>query len=254
MRLSARPVVADPDLGATRGYADRYDPDTHFDRWYTDATARQLVGYLEPGDRILELGSASGRMTEAMCAVGAVVSGIERSREYVERARNRNLVGASYEVEDFEEWVVNAVRRDSVRFDHVVVTNVVHELRSPEATLRCCARLLEPGGRLHVTLQNPESIHRLTGQALGLIEDLRDITLEGRDLLSLRIYDAEELSGLIVDSGFEIVARHGVMLKPFPNAEMSLLTDEQLEGLIDVGPKFPEHCALNYLVAGRRND
>jgi 2-polyprenyl-3-methyl-5-hydroxy-6-metoxy-1,4-benzoquinol methylase len=235
------------------GYSARYDPDEHFDHWYTDATARQLVEYLTPGDEVLEFGSATGRMTDAMCRAGAVVLGVEQSGQYIDRARARSSVRACYVRDDFERWV--GVSRESLarRFDHVVATNVVHEVHDLSGLLDGCAGLLTRDALLHISLQNPQSIHRLVGRALGQIQDLREVAPEGQDLLTLRIYGVEELVSLIVAAGFEIVARHGVMLKPFPNAQMEKLSVDQLEGLVAAGPSLPDNCAMNYLVARHRD-
>lgn len=233
------------------GYSDRYDPDEHFDHWYTDATARQLVEYLTPGDEILELGSATGRMTDAMCRSGAVVLGIEQSRRYIDRALARGSIRACYVPADFERWVEASREPLAHRFDHVVATNVVHEVHDLPGLLDGCADLLGRDALLHLSLQNPQSIHRLVGRALGQIDDLCEVSPEGQDLLTLRIYDVEELVSLVEAAGFEVVARHGVMLKPFPNAEMERLSVDQLEGLVAAGPSLPGHCAMNYLVARR---
>lgn len=231
----------------TDGYADRYDPDTHFDRWYTDATAAAIAPTIRSGDHVLELGCATGRMTEALCARGAHVTAVEHSETYLERARDRGL-DAQFEHGDIERWLRDATRA-GLRFDHIVATNVVHELHDLDAVFAACRRLVRVDGALHVTLQNPESIHRLTGRALGIIVDLSEVTAEGRDLLTLAIHDADQLTHALSRAGFVVVARRGIMLKPFPNHEMAQLSDDQLRGLVAVARDFPDHSAMNHLVA-----
>lgn len=239
-------TIADPPR-LTDGYADRYDPDTHFDHWYTDATAAAIAPTIRNGDRVLELGCATGRMTEALCARGAHVTAVEHSGTYLDRARRRGLP-ARFEHADIEQWVVDATDTGE-RFDHVLATNVVHELTDLDRVLTACRQLVHVDGTLHVTLQNPASIHRLTGRALGVIVHLDEVTPEGRDLLTLRIHDADQLTHALSRAGFVVVARHGIMLKPFPNHEMALLSDAQLRGLVAVARDFPEHSAMNHLVA-----
>lgn len=231
-------------------YADRYDPDTHFDRWYTDATAAQITEWIEPGQEVLELGAATGRMTEALTGAGAHVIGIEHSADYLAIARDR-ATRADFHRADIETWAETAAG-GALRFDHIVATNVVHELEDVDALFHHCRRLARPRALLHVSLQNPASIHRLTGVALGVIDDPAEVTPEGRDLLTRRLYDADELSELMGAAGFEVIDRRGVMLKPFPNARMAELSDDQLRGLVAVGPLFPEHAAMNYLIGMAR--
>ena len=229
------------------GYADRYDPDTHFDRWYTDATADAIAPTIRNGDRVLELGCATGRMTEALCERGADVTAVEHSETYLERASRRGL-DARFVHADIEAWLADAVH-DGLRFDHILATNVVHELRDLDAVFAACRRLVRVDGAMHVTLQNPESIHRLTGRALGLIVDLAEVTPEGHDLLTLQIHDADQLTYALSRAGFVVVGRHGIMLKPFPNHEMAALTEAQLRGLVAVAKEFPDHSAMNHLIA-----
>ena len=136
-----------------------------------------------------------------------------------------------------------------MHFDHIVATNVVHELRHLTAVFAACRTLISSDGALHVTVQNPQSVHRLTGRALGVIADLTEITAEGRDLLTLQIHDSDQLAHALTRAGFVVVGRHGIMLKPFPNHEMARLTDDQLRGLVAVAKEFPDHSAMNHLVA-----
>ena len=76
-------------MSAVVDYAETYDPDLDFDSWYTDATAAAVVEHLRPGDRVLELGCATGRMTSRMVAAGVDVLGVDRSATYVARAERR---------------------------------------------------------------------------------------------------------------------------------------------------------------------
>ncbi|MEZ5179034.1 MAG: class I SAM-dependent methyltransferase [Acidimicrobiales bacterium] len=129
-------------------YADRYDPDEDFDRWYTLATARS-GRWIRPGDAVLELGCATGLMTAAFVDHGAVVTAVDHAPTYLERARARELPGATF----VEHDIVTVERPD--RFRHVVVANVAHEVPDPARLFRTAAEHLVPGGLLHVTLQNP---------------------------------------------------------------------------------------------------
>ncbi len=230
------------------GYADRYDPDTHFDHWYTDATATLISGHIGPGDHVLELGSATGRMTEVLCAAGAQVTGIEHSAAYIARAQDRQLATATFHQADIADWLADAVAPPG-GFKHVVATNILHELEDLDAVMAACRRLGGPRSMMHVSLQNPSSVHRLTGRALGLIDDLAAVTDKGRSLNTLEIHDSPRLESALNAAGYDVVSRHGVMLKPFPNHEMSQLSDRQILGLIAVGSDFPDHCAINYLAA-----
>jgi SAM-dependent methyltransferase len=231
-------------------YAGTYDPDTDFDRHYTLATARLIKQRIAAGGgspaRVLELGCATGLMTSAIADGEVTVLGIDRSAEYLERARARGLAGARFELGDLD----GLERSPAVgeRFDHVLATNVLHELGDPVAFLRACRGLLAPGGLVHVTLQNPASIHRLCALELGLIESLDEVSPRGERWGTRGLWSVEQLEGLAGEAGLVTVAREGVMLKPLPNAEMAELDERAIEGFVLAARHLPEHCAMNYLV------
>jgi 2-polyprenyl-3-methyl-5-hydroxy-6-metoxy-1,4-benzoquinol methylase len=235
------PVSADT---AARDYSDRYDPDLHIDRIYSDETAQAIAEWIRPGDRLLEFGSATGRMSERFARAGAVVTGVERSQTYIARAVARTIPDAVFLCGDIVGF------QSSIRFDHVTATNVIHELDDPVGFLRECRSLLAPHGRVHVSLQNPNSIHRQIGFALGQIESLTQITAEGAALHSLELHDRDGLERLGRAAGLRVVQHRGIVLKPLPNSLMASLPENILAGFAAVADRVPDLCSMNYLVFG----
>ncbi|HEY7933613.1 MAG TPA: class I SAM-dependent methyltransferase [Solirubrobacteraceae bacterium] len=224
-------------------YADTYDPDTDFDRHYTLATADRIRQRLAPGSRVLELGCAAGLMTSAIADGTVTVLGIDRSEDYLQRARARELPGSCFVLGDLD-----ALEDSPERFDHILATNVLHELRDPLAFLSACGKRLSPSGLVHVTLQNPLSIHRLCALELGLIESLTEISQRGAQWGTRGLWSAQELQALAAEAGLQTVTCEGIMLKPLPNAQMAELSEEILEGFARAARHLPGHCAMNYLV------
>lgn len=221
-------------------YSTTYDPDQDFDRWYTIATAASIQSRLSSTDGVLELGCATGLMTELLAPFSSEIVGVDRSREYLDRARQRNIPNATFHEADIVDF------GDGRHFDHVVATNVLHEVPDAELFLSRCLTHLAPRGRLHVSLQNPYSIHRLAGFEMGLIDDVLAISERGMQFDTLRMMDRSSLEEVFARAGFRIVSHEGVMLKPAPNAQMALLPDEVLHGFIAVAKHFPDHSAMNY--------
>ncbi len=230
----------------TRDYTGVYDPDTDFDRRYTVATAARIAERVEPGQRVLELGCATGLMTGALAEAGARVTAIDRSEGYLARARERlgeraTLIRAGLEDEGWEAQA-------GAGFDHVLACNLIHELDDPVALLARARAVLAPHGLVHLTLQNPDSIHRLVALEMGLIDDLRDISERGRRYGTLGLWTAGELEDLARDAGLGVVTREGVMLKPLPNSMMAALPADVLDGFERAARHLPGHCAMTYLV------
>jgi 2-polyprenyl-3-methyl-5-hydroxy-6-metoxy-1,4-benzoquinol methylase len=227
------------------GYDDRYDPDTDFDRWYTKGTGAAIVRFLRPGQTVLELGCATGAMTAQFVEAGVSVLAVDRSAPYLERARARHLAGVEFVEGDISTLVLDRT------FDHVVAANVAHEVPDLPSFLGACARHVAVDGHVHVSLQNPQSLHRLLGRAMGMIDDLKAVSARGERFETLRLLDADDLAAEATSVGLRCVHREGVMVKPLANAGMSALGDDVLEGFIELAADLPDHCAMNYLVFRR---
>ena len=155
-------------------YTSIYDPDTDFDAVYTRATGRRIAAKIRPGDRVLEPGCATGLMTAELAATGACVVAVDRSAEYLARMRERALPAVSTVCADVDTDALPAGP-----FEHVVATNLLHELADPGAFLLNAAAVLAPGGLIHVSLPNPTSLHRLIALDMGWIADLETISERG---------------------------------------------------------------------------
>lgn len=106
----------------------------------------------------LEVGCGSGWMLSALRQHGYQVVGNERTFQGAAFAKS---------VLDFPIFVgsLEALRPGS-HFDMIILFQVLEHLGDPLATLRQCARLLKPGGRVVIAVPNLESWQaRLTGPA-----------------------------------------------------------------------------------------
>jgi SAM-dependent methyltransferase len=227
---------------ATLDYSATYDPDRDFDSVYTLATGRRIAASLAPEERVLELGCATGLMTSQLAGDRREVLAVDRSLPYLDRLRARALDGVTAVLADVDSF------DPGLDFDHVVMTSLLHEVADPTALLARARGWLAPGGRVHVTLQNPNSIHRLTAVEMGLIESAAATSERGERYGTRRMLDADSLMAIGADAGLRVRERGGIMLKPLPNAEMAALDDAVLEGFERVARHFPEHCAMTYLV------
>jgi SAM-dependent methyltransferase len=224
-------------------YSAVYDPDADVDRLLTDATGAAIARFVRPGDRILELGCATGRMTAALVASGARVVAADRAEAYLERLLTRGLDG----VEVWHGDLDGALPAGT--FEHVVAANVLHEVADPVGLLARAAGRLVDRGLVHVTLQNPDSLHRLVAREMGLLDDLAAVSERGARFGTRRLWSADALEALMGEAGLRTVHREGLVLKPLPNALLAGLPEEVLAGLAACGRYAGEHAAMTYLAA-----
>lgn len=230
---------------ATLDYSAAYDPDADFDAVYTRATGRRIAQALRPGQRVLELGCATGLMTTLLAGEERALLAVDRSAPYLQRLRSRGLDGVTTLLADVDAFAPEE------RFDHVVATNLLHEVADPGALLARAGGWLAPGGRLHVTLPNPRSLHRLVAYEMGLIERLDALSERGERFGTKRALDADALAALAAEAGLRVAAREGIFLKPLPNDRMAQLDAAVLEGFERAARHLPELCAMSYLVLER---
>ena len=121
--------------------AEKYDNRYH---WVTDYGS-SLVSLLDPkpGERILDFGCGTGRLTHEIASAGAYVVGIDSSPEMIAQAR-KNYPDIRFELAD------GLTFRSSEPFDAVFSNAVLHWVRPPEKAAESIAALLKPGGRLVV--------------------------------------------------------------------------------------------------------
>jgi SAM-dependent methyltransferase len=130
-----------------RGSPGETDPADHFQKWQPEAERRleNLKPWLREGMSVLEVGSSTGFLLDAIAPhVGSVV-GVEPGEQYRDYANSRGI-----ETHPLFEDISDR------RFDLVISYYVVEHLRDPIGELQRWHALLNPGGRCAVEVPNVE--------------------------------------------------------------------------------------------------
>jgi 2-polyprenyl-3-methyl-5-hydroxy-6-metoxy-1,4-benzoquinol methylase len=231
----------------TTDYSNEYDPDLDFDRWYTALSARRIAKALRPGDQVLEFGSATNLLTQSLSGCGCDFVCIERSERFVSRALARKLPGVKVvhsTIESFES---------SDTFDHVLAINVLHEIEEQRVVIKHLMKFMRPEGLLHITLPNPQSLHRLSALGSGMISGLCELSARGRKYQTLRLQYADEFVRLMAELQLIETSRQPVLIKPIPNASMEQLSEELIEAYDALSLELPEFGAMTYFVFRKNN-
>ena len=221
-------------------YTHAYDPDTDFDAVYTRATGDAIARWVRPGDRLLELGCATGLMTATFAAAGARVTAVDRAPHYLDRLRDRGLPHVTPVLCDLAgAWP------EATGFDHVVATSLLHQIDDPAAFLRAAAARLAPAGQLHVSVPNPRSLHRLVAYEMGTLPSLDRLSALNETNQVLRVLDRGGIEDVAAEAGLQVAHHEGVVLKPLPNNAMAALPADVLEGFVRAAKHVPALCAMD---------
>lgn len=108
----------------------------------------KLLGLVEPGARVLDVGCSSGTLARLLMQKGCTVYGIERDPEAAAQART---VCADVIVGDLETMDLPFGEET---FDAIVCGDVIEHLRAPDEALRRLQPVLRKGGLLALTTPN----------------------------------------------------------------------------------------------------
>lgn len=123
---------------SSRWDAALYD-EKHSFVWKMAAGLLELLE-AKSGERILDVGCGTGHLTEQIASKGATVTGVDRSPEMIQQAREAHP-GIHFEVMDARELAFEE------KFDAVFSNATLHWIKEPERVIEGIARVSRPGGR-----------------------------------------------------------------------------------------------------------
>ncbi len=203
-------------------------------KWHVDGNA-------------LELGSADGIMTQKLCSDFNELTVIDGSQLFLDQlVKKVNEANIKVVCSLFEEY------NTSERYDTIFMTHILEHLDDPILVLKKAKEWLTDNGRVIVAVPNANSLHRLIGVKLGMIERPDSLNNQDIKLGHKRVYTPSLLKDHITNSGLQIVHFGGQMLKPLSNRQIEeQWSDELINAFFDLGDDMPEFCSEIFLVAGK---
>jgi 2-polyprenyl-3-methyl-5-hydroxy-6-metoxy-1,4-benzoquinol methylase len=204
------------------------------------------------GDNCLEFGPADGESTQYLLPCFPRVVAVEGADNFVDQVRQRfrEQVEAGQLILHhslFEEFWTEE------KFDAIFANHILEHLSEPVGFLRYASQFLKPDGVLVVIVPNAQSLHRLVGVKMGLLDVPHSLSPQDLRLGHQRVYYPQELYNDIYKSNLQIVEHGGIFLKPLSNKQIQDTWDEQLmDGYYELGKDFPEHTSEIYAVCKTR--
>jgi len=144
--------------------------------WYRELHVEWVEALpLVPGQRVLEVGCGPGALAEHLAGRQLLVTGVDRSRRMVRRARRRR---GGLEVQRGD---ATRLPFPAASFDHALAASVINATADPGSVLREMARVTKPQGTVSFLVPSPQ----MTGEAAATFADRRELADRSRAALLL---------------------------------------------------------------------
>ena len=207
----------------------------------------ELSGETQPD--ILEIGLGAGDVTLMLARrfdhLTCIDADSETCTQVLDRLEESGLNHVQVTASTFEE-----AELEKSAFDHIVLLGILEHLKDPVSVLKGIAPSLRTGGRLHITVNLAHSIHRLLGEAMGMISNVEELSDSDIRLGHYRVYTLEELRSHVSDAGLEVVHEQPFYMKPLPTSMLNDVPMEVHQGLNILGQKYPEFASYVYMEVG----
>ncbi len=202
---------------------DPSDPTKSFDYWFKRLEADAVLPWLAGGE-VLELGGATGELTSLLVDSVDSYTIVEGSSVNVAVLRER--LPSVHVIEGL--WEQYEPERT---FTDIVLFEALEHYDVPVRLLERCATWLEPGGRIHISVPNGNSLHRQVAVEMGMQPEPTTLNDSDRAQGHLRNYTTETLTADIQAAGLRVVHSRGLFLKLVPNRMMLDWNEELIRGI-----------------------
>lgn len=234
--LTAKNLIEDLAAG--------YEVAKDFDYYNTKLASRLICPYCI-GKKVLEIGSATGEMTEDLLSVAQSITVIEPSKVYcslLEKKFGERLTIVNEFIED-TSGVFDT--------DIIVIASLLHHMDDPLSLLCSLRKRMQDHALILATVPNMTSLHRRIGVKSRLLRDVYDTSERNARFAQPGRFDKDSFSEIFVEAGFELIESFGYMLKPFSNEQMMSLKLEWdvINALFELGKEFGELASQLFVCA-----
>ena len=221
-------------------YSDFYDPDFGYDAIISDETAKTIEKYVEKGTSILDIGCGTGRVSSRFRSNKITL--LDQSKKYLEIASKK------VNLENIMQGKFLDLNIDK-KFDNIFILNFIHEQENTHLIIEKARKLLDTNGKIFISFPNPQSLHRLAGEKMSLIDNSSDsISDRAKNLGTLKMIKEDSIKEILVKNNLEVTEVVGICFKPYPNEVMEKLDKKIVEKLNQLAPKINDYSAMKLLI------
>lgn len=216
----------------------------------TEGIDARMISYtyqtLKPffvGKTCLELGCADGQMTNYLVQDFEQVVAVDGSKVFIEQLESRNIPNLSLVYSLFEHY------EPTERFDVIMMAHILEHVDHPADLLKRVAPWVKEDGVILVDVPNADSLHRLAGVKMGLLERKDSLNEKDHFLGHRRVYTVELMRQHIEGAGLTLKHWGGHFLKTVSNGQMiKSWTSDMMDAYYELGKEFPDNAAEIYFV------
>lgn len=141
-------------------------------------TTKYLDKYVSKGDKVLEVGAATGRYSFYFAENGCDVTALELSEKHVDIMKNK-LTNTSLNMEAVQGNALDLSRFEDASYDSILCLGPIYHLTKEEDRIECikqCLRVLKPGGLIAVAYIS--KFAHFTDMVKRNKEDINDLGLQ----------------------------------------------------------------------------
>lgn len=203
-----------------------------------------LLEHIEPGERVLEVDCGAGVLARMMIEKGVIVEATDMSPVAVERARAK---GISAQWADLDE---GALPYPDGRFETVVSNSAIEHRFYPERNLDECIRVLQPGGKLVLSLPNIAHWRCRLWLLAGRFPIIRNSPTDATHLRFFTVHEAREMCR---QRGVETIRVDGSASLWVPKFYPHFLRRKPISALYQrLARAWPALFARDFILIGRK--
>ncbi len=197
----------------------------------------RILKKIDKNNSILELGIGHGLSTSKVCNFSNNYTVIEGSSKVINNfKKNYPSVQCKIINQYFEKFSCQK------KYDIIIMGFVLEHLENPFKVLKRYKKFLNPNGKLFISVPNAKSLNRRIGLSLGKIQNIYDLNENDIKLGHKRQFCLDKLSDCVKKSGYKIINKEGLYLKPLPLSFLKKLDnfEKNLQAMMEIGVNYPD--------------
>lgn len=177
---------------------------------------------------------------------------VEAAQDFYQNAvdMSKDKAGSIKVIKGFFEEIASAL---SEHYDMVICASLLHEVEYPKKLLKAIAYVCDKDTIVNVIVPNANSIHRILGKEMGILDDVHDKSENNITLEQNIVFDKNILKAMLVECGYEIIDEGGFFVKPFSHEQMykmiqaRIINEKVLNGLYSLGEYMVDFASELYV-------